>query len=179
MDALKVELRDAQASITKMESTRDLSSVQHTKIVMAGSELSDEEFVETLDKLLGHVDMAQVHADPVDCISETELDTEGALAMVNTSQFEFLKAPLDRRDTTWHLKRLDVVTALEDELCRAQHAEILEERELFRLQVLVERARLKVMVQRALAQKKKERREMLARASHELRRQLKNTRFHL
>ncbi|THU81201.1 hypothetical protein K435DRAFT_844822 [Dendrothele bispora CBS 962.96] len=155
MDTLKMELRDAQASITKIESTRDLSSVQHTKIVTAGTEFSDEEFVETLDKLLGHVDMAQVHADPVDC------------------------PPPDRRDTAWHLKRLDVVTALEDELCRAQHAEISEERELFRLQVLVERARLKVMVQRSLAQKKKERREMLARASHELRRQLKNTRFQL
>ncbi|THU79597.1 hypothetical protein K435DRAFT_785778 [Dendrothele bispora CBS 962.96] len=82
MDTLKMELRDAQASITKLESTRDLSSVQHTKIVTAGTEFSNEEFVKTLDKLLGHVDMTQVHADPVDCVSETELNTEGALAMV-------------------------------------------------------------------------------------------------
>ncbi|THU78326.1 hypothetical protein K435DRAFT_786290 [Dendrothele bispora CBS 962.96] len=74
MDTLKMELRDAQASITKLESTRDLSSVQHTKIVTAGTE--------PWTKLLGHVDMTQVHADPVDCVSETELNTEGALAMV-------------------------------------------------------------------------------------------------
>ncbi|KAK7433872.1 hypothetical protein VKT23_020497 [Stygiomarasmius scandens] len=89
MDVLQTELRSAQVSIAKLEST-DLPIINGTVAGATATELSDAELVEVLDKVLGHVDLTQVHSDPADCISETEPDTEGALAMINK---EFLPLP--------------------------------------------------------------------------------------
>ncbi|THV03124.1 hypothetical protein K435DRAFT_792014 [Dendrothele bispora CBS 962.96] len=163
LDILKVELHNVQESIHQLESKGSHDTVPEVTELQ-----SDAALVQILGELLGHVDMTKEHADPSDSLSITERESQG----------EFVNLP-PKNDVTWHMKRFDAAAALEDELCHAQHAEMLEERELIRLQLLVERAHVKVMQQRVLTRQKKEKREKLARAACELRRHIKNTRFQL
>ncbi|KAK7445750.1 hypothetical protein VKT23_014746 [Stygiomarasmius scandens] len=173
MELLQEELHGLRASVDKLESQG--SSTNSADTVTRTTELSDMELVKTLDELVGHLDMKRVHASVDD--SSTETDSQFPAPPSQVSQFGFLEAPMERRDTAWHMKRLDALTVVEDEVFRAKHAELVEERGLLHLQVYLEKVRLRVMAQRVLARQKSEKRERLARAAHELRCRLKDTRL--
>ncbi|KAJ3803833.1 hypothetical protein F5876DRAFT_71130 [Lentinula aff. lateritia] len=158
-DAVKRELRDVQARISKLLESDDASQIP-----------TDQELIRIIADAMSDFEWDQQVEDRDDKGSVTEPDTVD-------SPYSFLAAPADKRTPGWYRSCLQLYLNIKENLADIWVQEMSREQTVVRTQVVIEQHMLEAVEARAEAKQKRILRNKLAQAAHALEECLNHSRL--